>query len=337
VRHIRRWVVPLLSVLAVTGTAHAQGPSYAVTSRIALPDGGWDLASFDPTLRRVYLARSEGVTAIDVETGAVTGRLAPANGGHAAVPSKTGRELLVTSGKSNTADIVDARTGARLASLQVGEKPDAAMIEPTTGLGVVMNAKSGSLSLVDVTARRVVGTIPVGGSLELGAADGTGRIFVNIEDRNELVAVDLKSRTVQKRFALTGCDGPTGAAWLPVSRRVLSTCGNGVAAVTDPATGKVETVPIGQGPDTALYDASRKIAFVPAGRSGELDLFDDTPQGVKPAGKIATQRGARTGALDPRSGRIYLAAAEYASPSDAGARPQIVPGSVVLVIVSPSR
>jgi streptogramin lyase len=107
--------------------------------------------------------------------------------------------------------------------------------------------------------------------------------------------------------------------------------------VTDPATGKVETVPIGQGPDTALYDASRKIAFVPAGRSGELDLFDDTPQGVKPAGKIATQRGARTGALDPRSGRIYLAAAEYASPSDAGARPQIVPGSVVLVIVSPSR
>jgi DNA-binding beta-propeller fold protein YncE len=327
----------MVSMLVLTGTARAQGPAYSVTSRIALPDGGWDLASFDPVLRRVYLARSEGVTAIDVETGVVTGKLAPANGGHAAVASRTGAELLVTSGKSNTAEILDARTGTRLASLQVGEKPDAALIEPNTGLGVVMNGKSGSLSLIDVTARRVVGTIPVGGSLEIGAVDGTGRVFVNVEDRNELVLVDLKNRRIQARFPLTGCEGPTGAAWLPVSRRVLSTCGNGVAAVTDPATGRVETVPIGQGPDTALYDPSRKIAFVPAGKSGELDLFDDTPQGVKPAGKVATQRGARTGALDPGSGRIYLPAAEYSPPADGGARPQIVPGSVVLLVVSPTR
>src|SRR5262249_59566516 len=116
-----------------------------------------------------------------------------------------------------------------------------------------------------------------------------------------------------------------------------STCGNGVAAVTDPATGKVETVPIGQGPDTALYDPARKLAFVPAGKSGELDLFDDTPQGVKPAGTIATQRGARTGAIDPRSGRIYLPAAAYTAAADAGARPQIVPGSVVLLVVSPGK
>jgi YVTN family beta-propeller protein len=334
---MRHWVLPLLSMLVVAGTARAKPPAYSVTSKIALPDGGWDLVSFDPALRRVYLARSEGVTAIDVETGAVTGKLAPANGGHAAVPSRTGAEVLVTNGKSNTADIVDARTGARLASIPVGEKPDAAMIEPTTGLGVVMNAKSGSLSLIDMKARQVVGTIPIGGSLELGAADGTGRIFVNVEDRNELVAVDLKARKIQARFALTGCDGPTGVAWLPVSRRVLSTCGNGVAAVTDPATGKVETVPIGQGPDTALYDPDRKVAFVPAGRSGELDVFDDTPQGVKPAGTIPTQRGARTGALDPRSGRIYLPAAAYTAPADAGARPQIVPGSVVLLVVSPGK
>ena len=335
--HVRRWVASVISMLVITGTARAEGPAYAVTSRIAMPDGGWDLASFDPTLRRVYLARPDGVTAIDVETGVVTGRLAPANGGHAAVPSKAGGELLVTSGKSNMADIFDSRTGARLASIQVGEKPDAALIEPTTGLGVVMNGKSGSLSLIDMSARRVVGTIPIGGSLELAAADGTGRIFVNVEDRNELVAVDLKNQRIQARFTLTGCEGPTGAAWLPISRRVLSTCGNGVAAVTDPATGKVDLVSIGQGPDTAMYDPNRRVAFVPAGRSGELDLFDDTPQGVKPAGKVATQRGARTGALDPRSGRIYLPAAEYTAPADAGTRPQIVPGSVVLIVVAPRK
>jgi hypothetical protein len=117
---------------------------------------------------------------------------------------------------------------------------------------------------------------------------------------------------------------------------VLSSCANGVAAVTDPVAGKVEkTLPIGAGPDTVMYDAHRRLAFVPAGRAGELDIFSDAAAGIEPAGKVTTQLGARTGALDEGTGRIYLPAAEYLPPAAPGGRPQIKPGSVVVVVVSP--
>ncbi len=311
---MRRLILAAASLLALAGAADAKAPAYAVTGKLALPDGGWDLASFDPAMRRVYIARSDAITAIDVDTGQVTGKLARAYGGHAAVAINGGREVMVTSGRSNTADVFDAKTGAAIASIKVGEKPDAAMLDAATGLAVVMNAESGDLSLIDPAAHAVVATIPVGGSLELGASDGTGRIFVNVEDKNEVVAVDLKARKVLRHYALAGCDGPTGVAWLAVSRRVLSACANGVAAITDPETSKVQTLPIGQGPDTALYDAGRKLAFVPT-RSGELDIFADDAAGVTHVGKVATQRGARTGALDPKTGRLYLPAADYAAPA----------------------
>jgi hypothetical protein len=193
-----------------------------------------------------------------------------------------------------------------------------------------------TVTLIDPAARAAVGEIPVGGELELAAGDGRGLAFVNVESRNELAVLDLRGRKVLKRIALTGCEGPTGVAYLPLAHRLLSTCVNGVAAVTDPAAGKViGSFPIGQGPDSALYDPQRRLAFVPAGKSGELDLFADTAGGVKPAGKIATQRGARTGAVDPRTGGVYLPAADYLTPATPGGKPKIKPGSVVALVVKP--
>lgn len=334
-----RIFLSLASAIAILGAAasvSAQPARYHVVEKLPLPDGGWDLASFDPAMGRVYIARRDGVTAIDVRTGAVTARLVPASGGHAVVPLKDGAEILVTDGRDDMARIYDARSGERLAEIRTGQKPDAAIFDAATGLAVVMNGKSGDLTLIDPASRSAVGQIAIGGGLELAAGDGRGRLFVNIEDRNTLAVVDLRARKLEKRIALTGCDGPTGIAYLPLARRILSTCANGVAAVTDPAAGKVVAgLPIGQGPDSAIYDAQRRLAFVPAGKSGELDIFADTAAGVTPRGKAATQRGARTGALDPATGRIYLPAAEYLPAASPGERPEIKPGTVVAVVVAP--
>lgn len=327
-----------VAALAAAGfavTAHAT-PSYGVIDKIALPDGGWDLVSFDPAMSRVYVAHGEMVSAVDVATRQVTGKFAPANRAHAAIPINGGAEVLVTNGGDNTATVFDAKTGAAVATIKTGEKPDAAMTDRATGLAVVMNAKSGSLTLIDSKAHAAVGEIPVGGSLELGAELGDGRIAVNVEDKNEVVIVDLKGRTVLRHIALKGCDGPTGVGYLKQSRRVLSSCANGIATVTDPDAGQMTaSFPIGKGPDTALYDSTRKLAFIPAGRSGELDIFTDGPDGVRPAGSIPTQMGARTGALDEATGRVYLVAATYEAATPAGGRPKMTPGSVVVLVVAP--
>lgn len=322
--------------LGAAAPALAAAPAYHLAQKLPLPDGGWDLMSFDPVLGRIYIARSDAVTAIDAASGAVTGKLAPASGGHAVVPLKDGAEILVTDGHDDMARIYDARSGALLAEIHTGQKPDAAVLDAATGLVVVMNGKSGDLTLIDPATHAAAGQVAIGGGLELAAGDGQGKLFVNIEDRNQLAVVDLRARKVERRIPLAGCDGPTGLAWLPHARRVLSACANGVAAVTDPAAGKVvATLPIGQGPDSAMYDPQRRLAFVPAGRSGELDVFEDTAGGVKPAGKVATQRGARTGAVDPRTGAVYLVAADYLPAAAAGGRPQIKPGSVVALVVAP--
>lgn len=313
-------------------------PAYRVASRISLPDGGWDLASFDAGLQRVYITRPDAVTAIDAATGAVVAKLVPSNRGHATLPLKNGAEILVTDGGADTARIYDAKTGAELASIKTGGKPDAAAFDTATGLAVVMNASGGNLTLIDPGTRAAVGEVAIGGALELAASDGSGRIFVNVEDTNDIAVVDLKARKLVARIKLAGCEGPTGIAYLAASKRLLSSCANGVAAITDPKTLKFEsTLPIGAGPDTVLYDAKRKLAFIPAGRSGELDIFRDDAKGVTAAGKLTTQVGARTGALDEKTGRIYLPAADYAPPEKPGGRPQMKPGSVVAVVVEPAQ
>jgi YVTN family beta-propeller protein len=287
-------------------------------------------------MRRVYITRSDAVTAIDADTGTVTGKLAPASRGHATLVLKGGAEILVTDGGSDTAVIYDAKTAAELATIKTGGNPDAAIYDAASGLAVVMNAKGGSLTLIDPKTRASVGEIAVGGGLELAASDGSGRIFINVEDRNDVAVVDLKAKKLVGRIALTGCEGPTGIAYLKVAKRLLSSCANGVAAISNPKTMKAEsTLAIGAGPDTVLYDAQRKLAFIPAGRAGELDIFKDEAKGVRAAGKVATQVGARTGALDEKTGRIYLPAADYAAPAQAGGRPQMKPGSVVAVVVEP--
>lgn len=323
------------AVMAATaGHAAAQTPAYHVVARLPLPDGGWDLASFDPVLRRLYVARNAAVTAVDVDTGRVTGALAPLKHGHAVVPLRGGTEIMVTDAGPNTAEFFDARTGAALASVPAGLKPDAAMFDAASGLAVVMNGKSGDLTLIDPKTRKAVGQLAIGGALELGAGDGQGRLFVNVEDANQVAVVDLKARKVVARIPLTGCEGPTGIAYLPVSRRVVSSCVNGVATVANPTTGKVErTLPIGPRPDSVLYDAKRKIAFIPTGE--ELDLFADEAGGVRALGKVATQAGARTGALDEKTGRVYLPAAEYTPASTPNGKPQAKPGSVVLLVLEP--
>lgn len=313
-------------------------PAYRVVSKIALPDGGWDLLSFDPVLRHVYVTRSDSVDVIDADTGEMLDGMPPAAHGHATIPIKNGAEILVTDGGSDTAQIFNAKTGAELATIKTGKRPDAALYDEASGLVVVMNPGDGSLTLIDPSTRSAVGSIAIGGSLELGASDGKGRIFVNVEDRNEVAVVDLRSRKLISRVPLTGCEGPTGIAYLTLSKTVLSSCANGVAVVTDTKRLKhIAKLPIGAGPDTVLYDARRRVAFVPAGRSGELDIFSDSAKGVNPAGKIATQLGARTAALDEKTGRIYLPAAEYAPPDKPGGRPQPRPGSVVLVVVQPGE
>lgn len=332
-RHSAFCLVALTTTLSACATPAPA--AYHVANRFALPDGGWDYASVDPALHRLYLARTDAVTAIDLRSGEVTGKFAAATRAHEVLPLANG-VLMVTQGATGVAQFIDARTGAEIATAKVGKAPDAAIVDPHSGLIVVVNHAGGTVTLVDPATHTAVAEIEVGGALEFAALDAAGRLFVNDEDAGEMAVIDIAGRSLVTRIKLGDCEGPSGLAYLPVSARMLAACSNGVAAIVDPKTNTFErTLPIGDGPDAVIYDHARHVAFIPAGTTGDLTMFADEAAGVRETGRIVTQSGGRTGAVDETTGRVYIAAATYDPPAVAGGRPQMKPGTVVMLEIAP--
>jgi DNA-binding beta-propeller fold protein YncE len=326
-----------LAALAFAGAAASAAPAYKVTGQVSATDGRWDYVSFDPAMRRLYLVHADGVLALDVDSGKLTPKLAEAPHGHQVLPLDGGKVLLVTVGGTNGARFIDAATGKTLGEVATGKGPDAAVYDPATGLVAVADHGGGDLVLIDPKSMKSVASIQVGGALEYLAPDGRGRLFMVIEDKNEAVVIDEKTHTVAKRITLDGCDEPSGLAYAAQAGVMIAACSNGKAALIDAAQAKlVGLLDIGQHPDAVIYDPERRLAFVPCGGSGELDVIDaSVPGHVHVVQKVATEKSARTGAVDPKTGKVYLPAARYAPPAQAGQRPAMQPGSFHLVVVSP--
>lgn len=323
----------LLSVAIPGASLATRAPTYHVVAEIPSGDGGWDLASVDEKRGRLYVARTDGVTVIDLKSGKASDRFLAGQRVHAALAVPGTEYVISTNGQANNAILFDGRSGRIVATIPTGTKPDAAAYDPSTRTIWVMDPGSGDVTVVDPTAGKVLATVVVGGSLELGAPDGRGHLFVNVEDRNEVVVLDTRLRKVASRFPLAGCDGPTGIAYDPQSKEILSACANGVGIISKPDGHLVATLSIGKGADGAVFDEKRHLALVPAGRDGNLTVIS---LGTKPAvvGKIPTAVSARTIALDPVSGRAYLPAATLAAPVG-NERPKPVPGTFRVLVVAP--
>jgi hypothetical protein len=324
----------MLIAAAVFTAAPSPVPSYHIVAELPAGDGGWDIASVDAIDHRLYVGRTDGVTAIDLKTGKAIDRLVPGQRVHAALAIPGTHEVISTNGESNTATFFDGRTGKVRASIATGRKPDAAAYDPATRTLWIMDPGSGEATVVDPISAKMLSTVTIGGSLEFATADGQGRMYVNVEDRNEVVVLDTKAQKVISRFALKGCEGPSGIAYDAASREILSACGgNAVAIVSAPDGRQIADLPIGKGADGAAFDGRRGIALVPGGRDGNLTLIR---LGKQPSviGTVATAISARTIALDPSSGRAYLPSAKLA-PAVGNERPKPIAGSFRVIVVAP--
>jgi hypothetical protein len=71
-------------------------------------------------------------------------------------------------------------------------------------------------------------------------------------------------------------------------------------------------VPIGKGPDAAAFDRERGLVFSSNGQDGTLTIIhEDDPDRFRVVDTVATQKSARTMALDADTHRIYLVAAQF--------------------------
>jgi DNA-binding beta-propeller fold protein YncE len=286
-----------------------------VLKTIAHQDGDarLDYASIDPVSRRLYVARGFGVTAVDLDTEQTIRELVAGKHVHAVIALPDGRALS-TNGDSNTATLFDGKTGKILAQIATGNDPDAAAFDSSSGLVFVMDAKDADATLIDPLAGKPVGRLPLGGKPEFAVADGHGRLFVNLEDQGKMAVIDTAGRKVVGAHALPGCERP-GALGIDTESGVLvAACANRTAIAIRAADGKVLAphLPIDRKPDAVIFDAANKSFYIPCGRDGTLAVISESSGEVLTVlDNVPTAVGAHTGALDSRTGRLYLPTADY--------------------------
>jgi len=334
---MRRFSLPLGLTLACLLAAPAVAdPSLHISGSIAGPDGRWDYASWDAAHARVLVGHGSDVLVID-PVGGTTRAIGQIVGAHAALAIPGTDTLLVTSGKDASVRILNETSGAELARIAVDSDPDSAVIAPDGHTAYVMGGDSGVVTVIDLASRTVARRIALKAGLEAPVLASANLLAVNNEELSEVDLVDLAQGKSAGMIALPGCKGPSGMAYAPEAQLSLSVCRNGVAALVDMATQRlVQLLPIGEGPDTAIWDGAHGRFLVPCGRSGTLAIIRIDHGKATAETPIATETSARTAAYDPVSGQVFLPAARFHTGS-ADKHPPMVPGSFHLLVLSPAR
>jgi DNA-binding beta-propeller fold protein YncE len=294
----------------------------------------------DTVAHRLYVTRGTHVAVIDLDRDTVIGDIPNTNGVHGVALVRELNRGFTSNGRDTTVTIFDLTTLAPLSVVKVtGRNPDAITYDAFSHRVFTFNGGGSNATAIDPQSGTVIGTLDLGGKPEYAVSDGRGRMYVNIEDKNELVAFDPNALTVLGRWSLAPCAEPSGLAIDRRMRRLFSVCSNGLMAVVDPDRGRVlTTVPIGNGTDGAAFDPAGGFAISSNGEGTMTVVHEDAPDSFRVVATVPTQRGGRTIALDERTHRLYTVAAQYGeasppTPERPRPRPPIVPGSVVVVVL----
>jgi YVTN family beta-propeller protein len=338
---MKRFALLFSSLILLFAAMAASGPGYHVKKTYKLGgEGGWDYLNMDGGARRLYISRATHMLVIDADNGKQLGDIADTPGVHgiALVPGLD--RGFVSNGREGTVSIVDLKTLKTSAKLKVGENPDAIMYDPASKRVFAFNGRSHDASVIDVAKGEVIGTIKLDGKPEFAVSDENGGIFVNIEDKNEIAAIDPNKMTVKAIWPMAGCEAPSGLSIDRKNRRLFSGCSdNKTMAIMNADTGKeVATVPICDGTDATAYDDEKHLAFASCHDGSITAVAEESPDKFAVAETVATKKGARTMALDPKTHDIYTVTADFgpaAAPGPPHPRPSILPDSFVLLVVGP--
>jgi len=351
----REKIMKLCAVLAVVGIMTAllpktkslgaetqpEQPKYQISKVVLLgPPDRWDYVVFDPESHRVYVAHGDRVTVVDGLGGAIIGDIDGMPGGtHGVAISHATGKGYTDDGKAGVAVEFDLQTLKVVKRIRAESDADGIVFDPTSGHIFVIDGDSGKLTVIDPKTDEVVATIDGGGGLEFGDSGDNGKLYVDGTEKNEIVRVDTAKNVADAHWPMPTCVRPHGLAIDRVHHRLFATCSNKVMVVMNTDNGAVSaTLPIGQGSDFAVFDPERGLAFS-SNRDGTLSVIAEmSPENFVALFAIPTQLGARTMAIDPKSGRIYLVTAEMtvnesAAPADARHRYSIKPDSVRLLFL----
>jgi hypothetical protein len=334
------WLLAALFVSLFATFSAAADPGYHVLTTYKLGgEGGWDYLNLDSSSRRLYISRATHVIVIDADSGKPVGDIPDTPGVHGiALAPKLGRGF-ISNGREGTVTIFDIQTLKLITKVKVGDNPDAIIYDPATKRVFTFNGKSHDSTALDAAKGTVLGTIKLEGKPEFAASDGKGEIFVNIEDKSQLDAIDPAKLEVKSRWPLAPCEEPSGLSIDREHRRLFAGCDNKMMAVVDADSGKVLATPaIGDGVDATTFDPGTGLAFASCGEGLLTVVREESPNKFSVAENVKTQEGARTLALDDKTHQVFVVTAKFGPPPAPTAdqshpRHSILPDTFVVLVL----
>jgi DNA-binding beta-propeller fold protein YncE len=329
-------IVALTLPLTQLSAQKISGYKISKTFHIASP-GGWDYIAVDENSNKLYVSHGTQVNILDKATGDSLGVILNTTGVHGIAFIKELKKGYTSNGKLNTITVFDLKTEAVLSQIKTGENPDAIMYDDFSKKIITCNGRSKDLSIIDPISEKVVATIPIGGKVETAVTDNNGKLFVNSEDKNEIVVVDMINYTVLNHWSLALGEEPTGLVIDLKTKRLFATCDK-LLIVMDATNGNVlAQLPIGEGCDGAAFDPINSLIFTSNG-SGTITVVKELSENnFAVIETIPTKKSARTITIDTKTQKLYLPAADMeAIPADApkGTRPKMVAGSFQILVLS---
>jgi len=328
------------AALAMFAFAAPQSSGYHLIKKVVLGgEGQWDYLSVDSDTHHVYISRGSHLMVVDAD-GTLVGDIMGLKGTHgAALAPDLGRGYS-SNGQSNSVSIFDLKTlqVIKEVPLPAAMAPDGYLYDKASKRMFTFNARSMDATAVDAQSGEVVGTVPLGGKPETAQADGAGHVYVNVEDKNQILEFDAKTLQVMNTWPSDGCDSPAGLAIDVAHKRLFVGCRNKVMTVVDATNGKtVASIPIGTLVDSNWFDPATGLAFASCGDGTIYVTHEDSPDKYTVVDTIKTQNGARTMTLDTKNHNLYTVAVDQipaAAPTEQNPRPrpQTVPNSFTLLI-----
>jgi DNA-binding beta-propeller fold protein YncE len=305
----------LLLMATIASVALAQPlAGYHVARRVTIGgEGGCDYSFVDRDARRLYVSHSSRVEVLDVDSLSELGEIPGTQGVHGiCVAPQTGRGF-TSNGRTSTVTIFDLKTLKIIKEVPVsGKNPDCILYDPWSQRVFTFNGRSSDVSALDPATGEVVGTKDLGGKPEFAVTDLAGHVYVNIEDKSEIVCFNPATLEILSRWSIAPGEEPSGLALDVVHHRLFSVCRNELMVVSDALKGRVvATVPIGRGTDGCAFDADRQLAFSSNGEGTLTVVHEDSPDGYTVVETVPTQRGARTVSIDGKSHALFLSTAEF--------------------------
>ena len=329
----------ILCILVIAANSYSSDFGYHIVKRLKIGgEGGWDYLTVDEVARRLYISRSTHVMVVDIETDKVVGDIPDTPGVHGIAIAPELNRGFTSNGKTDSVTVFDLKSLEVLAHVKTGGNPDSIVYDPASKKVFTFNGRSKNSTVIDAVSGKILKTIPLGGKPEYSAVDGKGKIYVNIEDTNEVV--ELSSRTLREiqRFSLGSCVEPMGMGLDAEKHRVFSGCHNNIMAILDTKTGSVSTLPIGANVDGNGFDAGSGLAFSSNG-DGTLTIAREvSPDSFEIVDTVSTQQGSRTMAIDPKTHAIYLPGAQFEQSKEsaqigAKQRPVMVKDSFEILVI----